>query len=256
MISVKLIGGLGNNMFQYALGRILAEEKNCNLNVEGIESLTQYFPNAVNITNKLELKGTTLYLGYNSKEKTIQHVDMSEAFNHDGPIRLEGFFQKYQLYETYFEKIKHWFSYEESMFNKPTDDDLVIHYRLGDYITLNWNLLPEDFNEVIKSENIYYNKCYIITDDPQNALSQRLKTITNATILKQDELQDLTFMKYASKMIISHSSFSWWSAFLGNQKKVYVPLSKYRETCLWSDDPAIDNVNLIPLNEKFIKKFI
>jgi hypothetical protein len=116
--------------------------------------------------------------------------------------------------------------------------------------------LPEDFNEVIKSENIYYNKCYIITDDPQNALSQRLKTITNATILKQDELQDLTFMKYASKMIISHSSFSWWSAFLGNQKKVYVPLSKYRETCLWSDDPAIDNVNLIPLNQKFIKKFI
>jgi hypothetical protein len=256
MITVKLIGGLGNNMFQYALGRILAEEKNCNLIVEGIDSLTRYFPNAVNITNKLELRGTTLYLGYNSKDKTIQHINLSEALSYQGPIRLEGFFQKYQLYEPYLENIKYWFSYDESMFNKPTDKDLIIHYRLGDYTTLNWNLLPEDFNEIIKNENISYDKCYIITDDPQNALAQGLKILTNATILKQDELQDLTFMKYANRMIMSHSSFSWWSAFLGKQKKVYVPLSKYREMCLWTVDPTLDNVDLIPINEKFIKKFI
>ena len=106
MINVKLIGGLGNNMFQYALGRILAEEKKCNLIVDGIESLTKFFPNAINITNRQTLNGSTLHLGYKSANKTLQHINLPEIRLHDGPIALEGFFQKYDLFQNYLTQIK------------------------------------------------------------------------------------------------------------------------------------------------------
>ena len=49
MINAKLIGGLGNNMFQYSLGRILAEEKNYNLSVENIANLQKYFQISVKL---------------------------------------------------------------------------------------------------------------------------------------------------------------------------------------------------------------
>ena len=49
MIIAKLIGGLGNTMFQYAIARIIADQKQCNLLVEGIDTLTKFFPNAVNV---------------------------------------------------------------------------------------------------------------------------------------------------------------------------------------------------------------
>ena len=45
MVDVELIGGLGNNMFQYALGRIIADEKGYNLNTTKLDQLDQFFKN-------------------------------------------------------------------------------------------------------------------------------------------------------------------------------------------------------------------
>ena len=253
MINVKLIGGLGNNMFQYALGRILAEEKNCNLIVDGIESLTKYFPNVTNITDRKELMGLTLHLGYNSANKTVQHIDYAEVKLHNGPISLEGFFQKYNLYVNYLPQIKHWFSYDESLYTTPSENDLVIHYRLGDYLSLHWNLLPDDYIAIIENQLLSYEQCYIITDDVNNPLCLKLLNLKNSKIIKQTELQDFTFMKHAKQLILSHSSFSWWSAFLGNQEHVYVPLFKDKFSYLWKIDPQLDDVDLLIDNYKFKK---
>lgn len=253
MIAVKLIGGLGNNMFQYALGRILAEKKDCNLIVDGIEQLTKYFSNVKNITDKKDLTGPILHLGYNSPDTKIQYVDLNLTRLHSGPIKLEGFFQKYNLYENYLPQIKQWFSYDDSSHIKPTENDLVIHYRLGDYVSLNWNLLPDNYIFIIEKNKIKYDNCYIITDDATNPLSIKLLNLNNSKIIKQTELQDFTFMKHAKNLILSHSSFSWWSAFLGNQEHVYVPLFENKTSHLWKLNPELDDVDLVINNSKFKK---
>lgn len=253
MINVKLIGGLGNNMFQYAFGRILAEEKDCNLIVDGIEYLTKYFPNAKNITDRKDLNGPTLHLGYDSTNKTIQYVDLDEIKLHTGPITLGGFFQKYNLYEKFLPRIKEWFLYDDSSHVKPSRNDLVIHCRLGDYISLNWNLYPEDYIVTIQNELLSYDQCYIITDDVNNPLCLKLLSIKNSKIIKQTELQDFTFMKHAKQLILSHSSFSWWTGFLGDQEHVYVPLFKNKTSHLWKLNPGLDDVDLVINNNKFKK---
>ena len=251
MIIAKLIGGLGNTMFQYAIARIIADQKQCNLLVEGIDTLTKFFPNAVNITDRISLCGNVLEVGYKSKEKHIQNVNMLEVFHHNGPINIEGFFQKYELYEKHKTAIKTWFSYDESQFKKPTKNDLIIHHRLGDYTSLNWQLSPKDFLKIIEDNNIQYEKCYVVTDDPSNKILNLYGI--DVTIVKQTELEDLTFMKYANQLIMSHSSFSWWAAFLGNQNKIYTPMGNDTTRHIWKVEPKIDDIDLIPNTNKYIK---
>jgi hypothetical protein len=254
MITAKLIGGLGNNMFQYAIARIIADQKQCNLLVEGIDTLTKVFPNAVNITDRIDLCGNVLEVGYKSEEKYLHHINMSKISSHNGPINIEGFFQKYELYKNHKSTIKNWFSFDESGFKKPTKKDLIIHHRLGDYVRLNWQLFPEDVMKIIKNNNIEYENCYIVTDDPSNKILNSYNI--NAIILKQTELEDLTFMKYANQLIISHSSFSWWAAFLGNQNKIYTPMGNGTTPHIWKVEPRIDDIDLIPNTNKYIKQDI
>ena len=255
MINVNLIGGLGNNMFQYSLGRILAEQKKYNLFVDNIQNLQKYFFNAININTNKTIDGQLLEVGYNSKEKTVQHVNLKEVVEYNGPINLAGFFQKYKYYIDYSDAIKQWFAYDDSAYFKPNQNDLVIHYRLTDYTSLNWNLHPEAFIENIQKKNIQYDNCYIITDEPNHPFIQQLLK-KNMVVVNQNELADFTLLKYAKQLIVSHSSFSWWASFLGDQEKVYIPMYK-NFTSIWKTFPnEVDDVDLIPDNTKYIKQIL
>lgn len=254
MINVKLIGGLGNNMFQYSLGRILAEEKNYNLSVENIANLQKYFPNISEITTNNTVSGEMLELGYSSTEQTVQHVNMKAALDHKGPIHVNGFFQKYEYYTKHLNKIRKWFEYDHSNFLKPKQNDLVIHYRLTDYVTLNWHLPPEAFLQTIEKNNIKYDTCYLITDQPNHPLIAPLSKIKNIVIINQEPLADFTLLKYAKQLIISHSTFSWWASFLGDQEWVYIPMYNSSNS-IWKTVPIeIDDVNLIYDCKKYIKQ--
>ena len=139
---------------------------------------------------------------------------------------------------------------------KPNENDLVIHYRLTDYTNLNWHLPPEAFIKTIQKNNIEYNNCYLITDQPSHPFIQQLFKIKNLIVVNQSELADFTLLKHAKQLIVSHSSFSWWASFLGEQDKVYIPMYK-NSTSIWKFFPnEVDDVDLIPNNKKYIKQII
>lgn len=256
MINVNLIGGLGNNMFQYSLGRILAEQKKYNLSVENIINLQKYFPNICEITNNNNTNGEVLELGYDSVEKTVQDVNMKAISKHKGPIRVNGFFQKYKYYTKHLNKIKNWFEYDDSDFLKPKENDLVIHYRLTDYVTLNWHLPPDAFLQTIEKNNIKYDNCYLITDQADHPLIAPLSKIKNVVIINQEPLADFTLLKHAKQLIISHSTFSWWASFLGDQERVYIPMYKSSNS-IWKTEPNdVDDVDLIYDSKKYIKQIM
>jgi hypothetical protein len=253
MINVELIGGIGNNMFQYAIGRIIADIKNYNLYVKDIEKLQKYFPNVCNISNRITNNDNTLHVGYNSSNKTIQYLNIDELVQHNGGINFSGFFQKKFFYEKHFNFLKDLYSYNDQNYLKPLNEDIVIHIRLGDYLVMNWAISPQVYIEIIKKNNISYNKCYIVTDDPDNQLLKPLNILSNTHIVHQSFIEDLTMFKYAKRLIISQSTFSWWGAFLGNADKVYVPFSIKNQNYPWNLEPKLDDIDLIPINDKFIK---
>lgn len=254
MIVSHLIGGLGNNMFQYAIARIVADAKNYNLEINNISELQQYFPNVCNINDRLTVSDNILKIGYESHTGYVQHFDYNEVINHSGKIEFKGFFQKQEFYKEKINLLKTLFKYDDTHHLKPEPESLVIHIRLGDYKQLNWQLDPDIYIKIIEKANIKFSKCYVVTDEPTNEILSKFKIIPNVKIINSNVLQDLTLLRHAAYLIISQSTFSWWGAVLGEQQKVFAPVH-YNYRPLWSNTPKIDDVDLIFAN-KFIKVLI
>jgi len=258
MIEVELIGGLGNNMFQYALGKIIAKEKNYNLDITNINNLSSFFTNVQAITDKQSKTENTLNIGYNSSTGHIQNVCLNEVLNHSGKIALKGFFQKYYLYEQHREDLQNTFYIKN--FVEISPEDLVVHIRLGDYVALQQQLSLDVYINIIKS--LSYRNCILVTDDVNHFYIQTLlKEIPNCytanTLYPSNNynslILDYLILLNAKQLLISQSTFSWWAAFLGNQDKVYVPLYTSSAGYPWKLVPDIDDIDLIPSNGKFVK---
>ena len=250
MVISELIGGLGNQMFQLALGRIIADNKNYNHITNNIESLSQYFTNINNITDRVGILDNTLPIGYDSNNNYIQHVDMQNVLNHNGCIYLKGFFQKYHLYLDYRSKLQELFKLK-SCGEVPGNNDIVVHIRLGDYVKLNQSLTSQTYINIIK--DLDYDNCIIITDEPQSPLLQSFTCLRNCYVLSKSMIEDFSFIYNAKRVILSQSTFSWWATFLGNQERVYVPLHTSQNGYPWKLNHGIDDIDLIPNNDKYIK---
>lgn len=253
MVKTELIGGIGNNMFQYAIAYIYAYKKNYNLLATDLYKLQQYFPNVITVTDKITNPNNILELGYNSIEKTIQYIDTNLIEQHTGGLHFNGFFQKIKYYKDHIKILKKVFEYNDSYHKKPNNNDLVIHIRFGDYIQMNWFLHPEIFIKIIKKFKIKYDKCIIVTDEPNNPLLTLFIGLENVSIVNQTLLEDFTMLRCAKQIIISQSTFSWWATFLGNPEKVYVPLSTTYSNLPWQFYPKKDEIDLITNTVPFIK---
>jgi hypothetical protein len=182
----------------------------------------------------------------------IQNLEYADAMNHGGKIVLAGFFQQYRLYELHTERLKYMFNYDDSIYERPNENDLVVHIRLGDCVGLHNALDISIYVDIIKSIN--YDKCIILTDSPDSPLLREIRLMRETYIRSKSVLEDFSFMKNAKTLIISQSTFSWWASFFGNQTRVYVPLdSRKNDRYAWKLNPENDGIDLIPKNEKYIK---
>jgi hypothetical protein len=260
MVIVRLKGETGNQMCQYTIGRIIAERKGYCLRLDSSDdgwknSIFEYFPNTKELEGK-QVNTNHLMIGPN-----LNHIDLEQAFNHDGLIFLHGFWQKHYLYYPYREQIKKWFEYDESKYEKPGNDDVVVHCRLGETEDRLKENIEEGriapikvFKDIINT--LDYNKCIVLTDAPNCYLLDDLRTIKNVTIKSGSKMSDFTYMKCAKRLILSQSSFSWWASFLGEQEKVYAPLTLDNPVHFWQAKPTLHQNDLIPTNEKYIKFYI
>lgn len=253
MVKTDLIGGIGNNMFQYAIAYLYACKKGYNLSVTNIHKLQQYFPNITNITNKQTNTNNILQLGYNSAKKTIQYLDTDLIEQHIGGLHFNGFFQKVEYYKKHINILQKIFEYDDTQYKKPGNKDLLIHARFGDYMQMNWFLHPKIIIKIIEDYKINYDNCIIVTDEPNNSLLTYFASLKNAVIIHQTLLEDFTMLRWAKQVIISQSTFSWWATFLGKPEKIYVPLSATHSNLPWQLHPKKDEIDLIPNSPPFIK---
>ena len=250
MVNVELIGGLGNNMFQYAIGKIIANTKEYNLNISNIHLLSKYFPNISNVINKKCVLTNQLNVGYGSTTGYIQNCDIDAILEHDGLINLRGFFQKHQFYTKFVDMLRSEFEYNSTNFSKSEPGDLVVHVRLGDYVSLNHFLQPHIYLNIIQS--IDYDRCVIVTDEIENPYLKEFLKLDNCIIQHSNNImQDFHTLKSAKNLILSQSTFSWWAALLGYQQQVFVPL--HENGYPWKLTPIGDDIDLIPTHSKYIK---
>jgi hypothetical protein len=261
MIVVKLQGGLGNQMFQYAAGRALSIKYNVPLFldhsfIERNESSYGRF-----VTRKYALGIFNISAARFSNE-IINHyfdsgIDKEVYFYPERPgsydpmfrkiepaVYLDGFWQSHRYFVAAKRLIKLDFSVKECeviKLNKQLIEQLVtvnsvgIHVRRSDYIpppgviqlysTCAIEYYKEAINMLLKW--IPDAKFFVFSDDIKWA-EENLK-FSNISIRfihnTNADWLDLYFLSICKHNIIANSTFSWWAAWLNSNKnkKVIAP---------------------------------
>ncbi len=284
MIIVRMVGGLGNQMFQYAIGRKIAHEKDLplKLDISAFEDykrrsfeLVKYRINADVATpqdiarfrseDALRRKLQRLYslIIPFSKKRIIKEND----FVYDARMERVGdlvYLDGYWQSEKYFKSIDGLIRKELVLKDAPDNENSVmatqikavnavaLHIRRGDYVT---NPEANAYHGVCSLE--YYRNAmekiterindpyfFIFSDDPGWVLDNlkidgRFQVVSNNSV--ESGCEDMRLMSMCKHFIIANSSFSWWGAWLSeNRNKIVMAPGK------WFRDPGIDTSDLLP----------
>ncbi len=240
MIRVIYNGRLGNNMFQYALGRIIAEIKGYELIAEPLP----IFKNTSQQVSGIYNDSNILYI------TNKNYIDFESIRQHDGGIVLAVWGQNYSYYEHYIDKIKYWFDITDNTQNyrRPEDDALVIHLRLEDYVSVGIVLDPKSI--ITQAQKINCKRGYIVTHDITHPQVEYFKKC-GFKLFHKSIIDDFIFLKHSKNLIISQSTYSWWAGVLGDGN-VYVPwLDVNNRGSHWPVDPGPDDINLKVNSNRF-----
>ena len=129
MIEVNLKWGLGNRMFQYAFGRVLAEEMGYFLKCDGLPE----FPNTFEKVSgaKYDAPEERLVSGY-------FYTDHLRANAAKRKILIDGHFQNFRYFKPHRDRLRQWFDCSKPMLD--IGNSTVVHVRRGDYVNIGWAL--------------------------------------------------------------------------------------------------------------------
>ena len=232
MVEVIYDGNLGNNLFQYCFGRIIAEKLGYRLSAKPIKD----FPGTLDNVEGKDYKGKEII--------TLkgQLVDLSflDTNNLECHILVTGYFQRYEYFEKHSDSIKEWLRTEHYINDEIRNDDVVIGIRRGrDYIPM-YGLPISYYEDALSS--IQYNRVFICTNEPDDPFIKFFQKKYAAIVRPPGALDNFVFIKKFNKIIISNSTFLWWAAYLSDAKEIISPRPA---NGFWSlHDPISKNIEL------------
>lgn len=265
MIIVKITGGLGNQLFQYALGRALSLKLGCELVLDisfyPQQILRKYELNKFNIKARLattteitkagggnhfvfrlirKLGLVSLFYSKYIKELEpvtyLRDIDTCQAGCYlDGCWQNQDYFKGYKslLCDDLSSRLPISLPAEKWLDEIKITDSIGLHVRRGDYVT---NLEANSVHGICGLD--YYKKSvqyitekvkkpvfYIFSDDI-NWCKENFDFIENKVFVSDTEsaIDDLMLMCSCKHNVIANSSFSWWGAWL-NQNKTKIVVS-------------------------------
>lgn len=261
MIILQLMGGLGNQMFQYAMARTLADNLDSELYIDtsklknkighDIFSLSEFNIRANIISNELYsknllipnllLKSKLLTSFFNYKIINEKNYSFSYVKNNiDKKLFLNDYWQSNLYFESNKSNIlndlqlKKNFEISEELLRKINQINSVsIHIRRGDYVTNNETYKFHGvcskyyYNNAIRNiKSIFSNSNFIIFSNDIEWAKNNIDTNgidIYFSDLNSAPIHDLYSMNLCKHQIISNSTFSWWAAWLNsNPNKVII----------------------------------
>ena len=256
MIIIKLKGGLGNQLFQYALGRSIAitQHKEVKFDLSWFDNFKRrkyslcHFNTRVNIANKKEIislkkwerRDGYKYLPLNLlRKKSASHVKETgccfkeEILKVPNNTYLDGNWQ----HEMYFKAIENQIRKEitlkkkaGSIFNNLVQvinksNSISLHVRRGDYTTekvqriLQLCTLDYYHRAISSMEDKVSQPTFFVFSDDIKWCKDNIKLKSSAIFVSGKGLEDyeeLILMSKCRHNIIANSTFSWWGAWLND----------------------------------------
>lgn len=254
MVIVQLLGGLGNQMFQYAFGRSLAKRRSDELLLDDsllsrMKPCRRFNLDAFNINATLnsqcersrwnrDILWTLSEVGFGFFKEVF------EGCHHHENLRVVGWWQSASYFEDISRIIRSEFTFRDN-YPKPCDhvlgskigetDSVCVHIRRTDYLN------PKDTRGFVGLD--YYEQAihliearlpnphlFVFSDDI-SWCRENIRAACPVTFFSSanaGELQatdDLYVMTKCKHFVIANSTFSWWAAWLGQcpEKLVFAP---------------------------------
>jgi len=242
MIITKIIGGLGNQMFQWTFGRALALEKNTymHIDIDGYNNQQGLTPRKF----ELGLFNNLRYQTFDKKELAVSDrywAIVRDSFSYlntlsvienlgNVSIYLDGYWQSEYYFQKYKDVIYSDFlpSFSEVAKCKAAiePDSISIHVRRTDYVTSNGYHPVQPISYFYSGIEAIgdYNKLYVFSDEI-DWCKTNLKFDRMVFMEGRTGIEDMRLMSFCKHNIIANSSFSWWAAWLNQNpnKKVIAP---------------------------------
>jgi len=246
-VTVKLIGRLGNQLFQYGAAIGYSEKYNVDyyipMSTQNNKVWKPYRLGSVNYIQALPLPMKVI--------RENGHYYSEIPFLDSEAVLLDGYFQSYKYFQHCIDKFRDLLGFDYS----PIKDTCAIHVRRGDYVQLSKHHPP-------CTREYYQNAIYtmikngitnfvVFSDDIDYCKNELFQ---NRTGFKygdgKDELWDFNFMLRCEHQIIANSSFSLMAAILNkNPNKIIV--SPHEDNWFGKSNAHLDPRDMIPNN--FIK---
>tara|TARA_R100000951_G_scaffold83290_1_gene71051 strand:- start:12510 stop:13292 length:783 start_codon:yes stop_codon:yes gene_type:complete len=243
MIIANLKGGLGNQLFQIAAGFAAAKRAGDKF------AINYNLPHNLVQGGKASRYRETLYKDIPATD-AIPNGRWFEPHFHYAPIPssndqvIDGYFQSGKHFDDCAEEIKELFKFPQEIKDK-VDRTLetlreggkkivTCHVRRGDYLIYS-NIHPPTPPEYYENalEGLGDIHTLLCTDDIQS-VEKEFDMDRFVWANSPDELHDLYLLSQSDVVIMSNSSFAWWGAFLGIEKKVFAPSTWFGEE--WFND--------------------
>jgi hypothetical protein len=235
-IKVEFIGGLGNQLFQYAAAKKLKKKL---LNYKSI-----YYSEKVNWSNqsvnidfylkiiiKKNISNRYIHEYQRLKDFLFGHVINDHPENKHNfeniPKKkyfiLRGFFQNFTWYNDVLDEVCDEIvtCSKEKIFDSFEESDLVIQFRRSDYIKYGWEINIDYYFKALAilnknkekkitvvSEDIQFND--LLYEKLESQGYKTLPTKVNNFFLKS--VSDFTTLIKSKNLIMANSTFGWWAA--------------------------------------------
>ena len=276
MIIVRLRGGLGNQLFQFAAAYALARNK-------GVDLKADLYTYTKHPFRKYELGNFQVSLPEASRNEVHKFTGRTPAsryinkktnyfyckevfaqphyhfyedfFSLPTPIYLSGYWQSEKYFVGVADDLRRIFAPAVAL--DPRNADLVsavkagnsvaVHIRRSDYVQgsffqpMGLDYYERAFDHI--SKNVADPNYFIFSDDIAWS-RQQLSHLKNATFVDHnkgaDSYKDLLLMSACRNQVIANSTFSWWAAWLNNfgDKKIVAPAKWFHNTYLTNKEPV------------------
>lgn len=277
-----LTGGLGNQLFQYAMGFSVANYNDDEFFIDVSQfnyGTRKYELDQFNISaKKLDVRPATqntkvcrMFARIRRLSKTgilrtkFLQEDPDKIYDYAYPkikyrhsVYLNGFWQNWRYFNDYKELITNELTLKSItgggqmlIEQVKNEESVAVHVRRGDYVACNgWLINPQFYIEAInkiRTEIEGKLKFYVFCEDKDFAnklfIDLDYEMITGKYGIT--DVEEFCVMSACKHKIISNSSFSWWAAYLGKQEDSCIVAPVFKQ---WRKDFYLPNWNTIDLN--------
>ena len=271
MIITHLSDGLGNQLFNYAFGRVLSlhhqvplktdlywfkHEVNTayrtygmsHFDIQAPEASWQELDEYIFADTKWHRLTTPYYKRVCIREKARRYDP--NVWRFPRKTFLTGYWQAWRYYANYHEELRREFrivtppsASAARLYDQfRSDSSVAIHIRRGDYLTnQSFNVLPIDYyNTAINYLQERYESLnwYVFSDDPKWAYDNLTSAKNPFIVQGLADIDDFRLMNSTNHSIIANSTFSWWAAWLKplDGRTIIAPKTPFHDSSLWNAD--------------------